>query len=387
VIPAQSGAMPAPSSRRELRNAIDEAATYMASACGSDGKFAYLRHLDPKAEPRDDYNVLRHAGAIWALAQYHQRFGGEPIREAIARAWRYLRAHHIAPLPSGDRLAVWEQDLAEDRPAQAKLGGSGLGLVAASATETVSGGSVPKSVGRGLAEFILLMTKPGGSTFSKFGVKDGPSDKWSSLYYPGEAALGLSRWHRIDGDRRWLAASAAILTHLAHARRDQRDVPADHWALIGTADLLPQVDNDGHGIDGGVLIHHARQLVRAIVDEQRSAGHAASAIAHGSFDPDGRTTPAATRIEGLTAILPLLTRHDPELARDARQTVEHAVAFLLRARVAAGPWRGAITRAIAPRKSEPPDSDFNHVAGEIRIDYVQHTLSAWIGHWELTTRK
>src|SRR5438067_1241117 len=31
-----------------LRGAIEDAAHYLAAACGADGKFAYLRHVDPK---------------------------------------------------------------------------------------------------------------------------------------------------------------------------------------------------------------------------------------------------------------------------------------------------------------------------------------------------
>ncbi len=380
--PARSVAVePVREAKSELRRAADEAAAYLAAACQPDGKFVYLRHLDPKVEVRDDYNVVRHAGAIYALAQYHRRYGGDEVQSAIVRAWAYLRAHHLAPVPGRSELAaVWDDDLEDDPARHAKLGGAGLGLAAATAAEGVVHGSTPPALGRQLAEFLLEMEKPDGATYSKYDAARGKSDDWDSLYYPGEAALALSLWNRLDPSPRWLVGARTILAHLAEERRGAHEVPADHWALIATADLLAQLDQGAP--DRALLYEHARQVAGAIVGDQDSAGHPRGSREFGSFDPDGRTTPAATRLEGLIAALPLLA-DDPGLQARVRRAIDLGGAFLLRARVTSGRWRGGMPRAIGPRPDDYAGSPFSREAGEIRIDYVQHALSAWLGMIEL----
>jgi hypothetical protein len=327
--------------------------------------------------PEDDYNVLRHAGAIYALGEYYVRFGGADAKAAVGRAWAHLVRHYVAPIDGDARaLAVWDDDVVEGPPVHAKLGGGGLGLVAASAAETVSPGSVPRELGRGIAEGIVRMQKPDGSTYSKLTAGKGPSDAWQSLYYPGEAALGLARWHRIDPDARWLRASLAILLALAAERKNARDIPPDHWALIATAEVWPRASAD----ERERLGHHAEQIAREMLSERRAAGHASGAAGFGSFDPDARTTPTATRLEGLTAVAPLLAARDPELAADVRRAILAGNDFLLRARVSTGRWRGAIPRALL----RGPDDAAR--AGEIRVDYVQHALSAWLGGLGVTAQ-
>ncbi|MDX1607393.1 MAG: hypothetical protein R3202_14470, partial [Candidatus Competibacterales bacterium] len=88
----------------------------------------------------------------------------------------------------------------------------------------------------------------------------------------------------------------------------------------------------------------------------------------GGFTADGRTTPAATRLEVLLAALTFL----PPGPR--RQRVERALRagleFLLAAQFTTGPRAGAVPRYAVPALSDHPR------AWEIRIDYVQHFLSA-----------
>ncbi len=58
--------------------------------------------------------------------------------------------------------------------------------------------------------------------------------------------------------------------------------------------------------------------------------------------------------------------------------LRHAgIAFLLSAQIADGPYRGGFPRAIGPREGDSRrDRSFNDRCTEIRIDYVQHVLSA-----------
>ena len=83
-----------------LRVGIELAATYLSEACGADGRFVYRAAPDPAVRLKPRYNLLRHAGAIYALAQYCGQRSSDPrvadaMRRAVvsscARLWRPWR--------------------------------------------------------------------------------------------------------------------------------------------------------------------------------------------------------------------------------------------------------------------------------------------------------
>ena len=82
----------------QLRAAIDRSAHYLAGLCDARGRFAYRTHLDPQAELRPAYNVLRHAGAVYALAQYCQRSRDPAVWAAMRRAAEFLRRECLGPV-------------------------------------------------------------------------------------------------------------------------------------------------------------------------------------------------------------------------------------------------------------------------------------------------
>ncbi len=225
---------------------------------------------------------------------------------------------------------------------------------------------------RGLARFILAMQKADGSFHSKYIPSEGGrSDKWISLYYPGEAALGLVMLYKQDNDPRWIKGALDTLLYLARIREGKKKVPADHWALIATKEIWPYVTADHRKI----LRAHARRVVDFILSEQVWEP---GSIAHGGFTPDGRTTPTATRLEGLLAA-EFLFRDDSEYHRKLRISMSWAMRFSLSARFTKGPNTGAVPRAIARIMSNHRDArTFNRRATEVRIDYVQHALSAFL---------
>lgn len=51
-------------------------------------------------------------------------------------------------------------------------------------------------------------------------------------------ALGLIRLYEVDPSPRWLSAALKTLKYLAETRAGKTDLPADHWALIATRELL-----------------------------------------------------------------------------------------------------------------------------------------------------
>lgn len=280
-------------------------------------------------------------------------------------------------------LAVWSRPEINHsgKPLQAKLGGTGLGLVALMSLEAVRPGFTAMDDLRALGRFLAFMQRADGSFFSKYIPSEGGRwDEWHSLFYPGEAALGLIMLYEKDRSASWLAAASKALAFLARSRQGEPDIPTDHWALLATARLL-SIGTGELPVSRELLIRHAAQICEAIlhgqIDDPQRPEYA------GGFVPDGRITPTSTRLEGLLAALSFLPEHD-DLRRRTEAAVDRGTAFLLRAQVTEGEFAGAFPGAI--KRIEGVDlrtDEFNRRATEVRIDYVQHALSALIQYRRL----
>ncbi|MEM8575976.1 MAG: hypothetical protein AAGF48_15295 [Pseudomonadota bacterium] len=359
----------------EAERAAHQSAAYLVSQAKADGSFLYRRNLNPSVYVRPRYNWLRHAGTLYALAEYYERYGGEDVLAVIANGVECMRRDCLVPLPKFPGcLAVWTRPDAQvtEELECAKLGGAGLALVAMSRLARLNPNLVNMEEQRGLARFILAMQKPDGSFYSKYIPSTGGlSDTWTSLYYPGEAALGLVSLYQLDNDALWVKAARNALIFLAKSRAGSKRVPADHWALIATEEVWTFLSDQ----DRQELRTHARQIVEAILLDQVWQSNSPF---HGSFVEDGRTTPNATRLEGLLAA-EFLFRDEPPFHRSLRSCMNRAMRFALNARYSKGQETGAVPRAIGQIGGDDPKTrSFNRRASEIRIDYVQHSLSAYL---------
>lgn len=476
-----------------LAPAIDTAADYLLDNLLPSGRFAYIRFL-PEYEREPDtftpaaphpakYNLLRHAGALYAMTQARERALARNDDENRRRAerltaacvvgakflHRFIKAVPVTPRnralaphpmlavwsPPGERLDPDDADPAppgpagadepdfDDEPdaplggAEAKLGGAGLALVALGRIERFAPGTTDLDVLRGLGRFIIFMQRPNGS-FHSILDETGTFTPMESLYYPGEAILGMIHLAECDPKTPdWLACAAWGMGYLARSRAEQLLVPPDHWALIATEALLARYDRlprapvrnpdrpsrgNRMPVNRAMLRRHAAQIVENILAEQFLAP--GRPTLHGAFRDDGTLTPVTTRLEGLLAALTALRPEeapregrDPDeseaaeeteryvrLAEQIREAMDPALSFVLRHQARAGGLRGGIPRAAAlmpwPTPPRPPATHnamadfnrqtrqirrFNRRVWEVRIDYVQHALSALIGY-EAATR-
>jgi hypothetical protein len=103
-------------------------------------------------------------------------------------------------------------------------------------------------------------------------------------------------------------------------------------------------------------------------------------LARGAFSAGGRICDTACQLEGLLEALRFLPEADRRRRARIRDAVNEGLAFLLRAQLRAGRHAGAVPRAIARLPETHPSNrgDFNIRATEVRIDYVQHALSAFL---------
>ncbi len=351
--------------RSQISQATALSGGYLERACGPDGKFVYEieTHYGQQAS---SYNIVRHAGAMYALAMLNRSTPDRKAVDAMLRAANFMRQNYIAPGPHPGQLVVWSEATAPH--SEAELGATGLGLVALTEVREVAPKSVPLEELQALGRFALFLQKEDGSFASKYTSETGPED-WDSLYYPGETALGLIGLYETDHSRQWLNAAAKALSYLARSRAKLSPVPPDHWALIAIAKLLPYCDKTFCPISREELLEYATQVCDSIVHDQLRNPVAPM---DGAFEATGRTASVATRMEGLLAALEFLPKD--EFREKVEAAAGRGIALLLRAQIKSGPYAGGMPGAYlagAPGTSE------------IRIDCVQHALSAWLRYWKL----
>ncbi len=369
-------------------HAIRAAADYLVNACDSSGKFKYRVNMNPKVNVKPKYNLLRHAGTMYSLGMHERVYPDPKIRAALARSALFFRKS-LGPIPGEpDMLGVWSRPelTGKMRPDQVKLGGNGLGLVALAGVQRTIPGAVPMDEPRKMGRFIIYMQKPDGDFYSKYIPSTGGRDAgWRSLYYPGEAALGMAMLYEMDHNPAWLEAGAKAIAFLARQRTGKSRVEADHWALLATEKLLPLHDEFQMPVSRKIIIDHAVQICESMLAGR--ANHPAGRPEHGCFSKDGRTCPTATRLEGLLAAMRFLPESHGELKTRMLPVIRQGIRFLMRAQVRGGKYAGGIPRAIGllPKGHRLLKKSFNSRVTEVRIDYVQHALSAFIGYRELLT--
>lgn len=358
---------------------VAAARDYIVGATGPDGRLAYRVHLDREIKS-GKYNVLRHAGTLYALGMLPQRGLSTPAAgTALLRAADYLEERYVQPLAGHDNLStVFSLPDEEQSPTgqpQAKLGGAGLAILGLLAARQQDPASVDLDALRRLGDFILFMMEPDGSFHSKWTAREGYDTRFNSLYYPGEAILALTRLYAADPDPKWLNAAGKAAGRIVISRRGVSDLPADHWLLIATGELLPLYGKvEQPLVPADELYAHVVTLGDMFIASQQKHRDARLAEVHGAFDGAGQCTPASTRLEGLVALYDLAkTRGDTAVQQRIAPALQSGGEFILRCQVESGPHAGGIVRTARAV------GDDDRRQREIRVDYVQHFASACLG--------
>ncbi|MGI9553685.1 MAG: hypothetical protein ACR2NC_02070 [Thermodesulfobacteriota bacterium] len=361
-------------SKSSLPDSINLSAGYIVKFTNPDGKFDYEVDPENNSVNQNKYNILRHSGAIYSLGQYYRLNNDKKVLDTMVKASEYLKSCCILSVNGNeDLLAVWSLPELNSslKSKKAKLGGTGLGLVALVSLEKIKPGSTDIDYLRRLGNFILYMQKEDGSFYSRFTPsKGGRDDSWTSLYYPGEAALGLAMLFELDPQPKWFNASVKALTYLADNRRGDKEVPADHWALISTNKLIKTADENSLSIPRQKLIDHGIRVTDTILKGIPVLPK--TSPVYGSLQPGGRTTPTSSRLEGLIAFYSVL--HDSKLKKEIRTVSKDGIMFLEQMQIKKGRYKGGIPEGF---------KGINIDTGLIRIDYVQHALSAMIEYQNL----
>jgi hypothetical protein len=365
-----------------LRAAISAASGHLKRANLESGQFVYAVNLDPAVPVEPGYNLLRHAGAIYALGMSHAVMPDPEAVRVMTRAADFMRVCCMTKFEDDDMLAVWEppQLTGGDGPAQYKLGGAALGLAALVSLADASPGSVPEGDMQGLARFGRFMMRWDGEFYSMYVPSgDGRTLRGVSLFYPGEMALAWLMLHERHPSAEWVESAVAALSYLARERAIARNAPIDHWALLATARLFQIAERDGLSIPRQALFDHALQVCHAIVE----GSHAPARIPamEGSLVKSGQgaVPSTAAALEGLLAALTFLPPSHP-ITPHVAAAAHRGIDYLMQAQIKEGPHAGGMPSDVSTVADDGSEAarKFNAQSTEVRIDYVQHALSAMV---------
>lgn len=354
--------------QEKVIEAINKMAFYLCSNCRKDGKFVYLINKNTN-EYTDTYNVLRHAGSVYALTEFAKISPNakRDVLPVIARSIKWIRKKCSVKIMDYQGIITNKKITKNKEKSQVKLGANALVIIALLGYDSIKQGAVNKSYLKKLADFMVFMQKDDGSFYSKYMINGGKKDDWESSYYPGEAALAFAELNHIFDNEYYFNKAVFALSKLAKNRQllSETEIEADHWALIATNKiimnkLLPEYYKH-------LLSYHAEQIANAIAYNWRIVLS------------QKRTTPISTRLEGLIAYLNFANELNFPVDK-IFNIIEEGIAYLLNAYERNGNYTGGVTREF---ESSQPDSKSN----EIRIDYVQHALCAMLNFYHICINK
>jgi hypothetical protein len=317
------------------------AARRLASLVKPDGSFVY-RYDAARLRERSGYNILRHAGSLWALEESSRHLTlSTADRDAARRSMIWLIEHRLQRTPDGTLCMVEDGKI--------KLGGAGLATLAILASLATNLQHPPEDRERladaagGLCGYMLSQITSDGDFIHKRDAATGEIEPFRSDYYTGEALFALIEAQRQWPDQSRLSVARELLNGLAE--RDYGVDEQSQWMMYA-AETSWMLRPDA------ALLRYMDRVVDNILDR--------------AFYRDRNfSTPIACRSEGLLCALRTWQRSGTASGpRFARVADEVSVNLSLQLR------------------DYLPDGAFCRGAGQstVRIDFIQHNLSAFLGY-------
>jgi len=359
-------------SAQDIIKSCMSAGSYLCSAAGPAGRFTYLYSAKDDREI-DEYNLLRHCGTVFSMIELYSETGDKELLNTARRALLYINRFIVPFMGRKDALCVCGNG-------SVKLGGAGLALTAMSSYTTATQDMRYLRTMKKLARYIILEQKPDGSFVHMRSCPGFTERDFTSQYYPGEAMLGLLMLYEIDNDSLWLDAAELAARHSIRNKQEstEKDTPNDHWMVISIHRLLAH----RFSID---YCKHALGIAESIIGTQRRNTEIPDWI--GSYHDPPSSAASATRGEALVAAY--------RIARDygcgSGCIFSHTInaedilnALYLNTHFQLGcqfKQENSIYLPDPDRAAGGFKSGLDNYC--VRIDYVQHNLSALLGFYRL----
>jgi hypothetical protein len=331
---------------------------YILRAQQADGSFLYYYDPIKDSAVKARYNVIRHAGAAYALFQLYETTRDPRYLDAARKAMAFLRTRY-RPLAGKNAIYVLDFDN------KAKLGANGLTLVAMARQLELDPGSASLDEARQLASMIILLQRTDGA-FQSYHLDGGELAGDTSLYYPGEAILGLVSLYRITNDKRLLEAARAGADYLVASQDKLSELPPDAW-LMEALEVLNEIGHNQGYINHAIAI--GETMITELYTESDPPGYA------GGVRPGiPRSTPTASRAEGLLAAYRMAFGAKDPRAADLGKALQASARFQLQQQFPSASEANFLNpqRAAGGFRESLNDP-------RIRIDFVQHNVSSLLG--------
>lgn len=287
------------------------------------------------------YNLLRHAGTIYALYQlYRYTDATEPRREsyrvAADHAWKWVLNTVDTETDEQGRTSAFVVEYKGNRKKSiVKLGGTGLLLIALGERLSIikerpdlyPAGQYEEDLelARRLANHVRRSQDRDGS-FRSYWPYDGKDEKRRrSLYYHGEAMLGLLRLYRLDPQPEYLACVERAAEHYIDERFKllgmRLYVPIDAWLMLTLNELDIAAPNKKY-------VDYCMTLTDMMINDQFDAEWEIPYRDYdgGYFPYPPSTTPSGSRMEGISACY-LTARRNGRDTEPIRACLERAARF------------------------------------------------------------
>ena len=347
-------------SKARLLAAATAGGEYLVRMQRPDGSFIYS--YDPVTDlSSNSNNIVRHAGTILSLVDLYAATGNRKFLKAAEKAAGFLETRFRRYGEDRSSKAIYVLDFDH----KAKLGANGLALIAL--TRLAEFDLRPKRLrdANAIAEMILLMQRKDGGFESYYRLHEEDPAGDVSLYYPGEAMLGLIRLYRITGDARFMESAGRGAEYAIKSQRTLGSLPLDAWLVQALEALYSLNPKEEYAV-------HAIALAKAMMADQYTDGNDDFL---GGFGPGiPRATPAASRCEGMLAAYRLAAAVNDGRANGIMEAIGLSLRFQLSQQFtpenAGSSKRPA--RALGGFRESPTEA-------RIRIDFVQHNVCSLLG--------
>ena len=217
-----------------VKERILKASAFLEGQVKEDGSFIYGWY--PRFDNEiDNYNMVRHAGTLWALLCRYRMAPSESLAEKLHRTAGYT----LAQLRYDEAGRAY---LYEAKSDEIKLGGCGVAVVALTEYMDVFQTEEYREVCEALGEGILTMLDlESGEYYHVLNGDFTPKERQRTVYYDGEATFALCRLYGLTGEARWLEAARAAVDRFI---REDYTQYRDHWVAYAMNEITRYIPDN-----------------------------------------------------------------------------------------------------------------------------------------------
>ena len=351
-----------------LRQAAVDAAEFLLRHQKKNGSYMYLYDAHKGKAHKARYNLPRHAGTTYFLAQMDHLHHMPKARQGALRALAWLRAKRIRECGGPDSWCVGNGNRVE-------VGSAALTVVAASEILAREHDELAEELVVKVTAFLRSQQRADGELMHEFDLKNKKPIDIQRMYYSGESAFALFRAYKVLGDERNLVAATRLMKHLTGAGwkflGSRYYYGEEHWTCIAAGEAREYVESSLAAealdfCDRWAEFNEAMQY-----DDRQTPWRSEGGYGVGPFLVP-RVAPVGSRTEAFVATY-LLAQSRGAPTAHLKRLVEKGLSFLLRWRWAPGPGHlfADPAGAYGGVPGTPVDLD-------ARNDMAQHAGSAWI---------